>query len=132
MCAEAFLIIFLTELWWCLTVSDVMLVVIKCHNFHITPDHPGITYFAELWWAHLSKIYCHSPFSGKAFSAGGDLDWLIERHEQSDKKEENSKTMVQFYKMFLSLRDIPCPVIAAINGHAVGAGEIIKNIIYII
>jgi len=59
---------------------------------------------------------------GKAFSAGGDLDWLIERHHQSDKMEENSKTMVGFYKMFLSLRKLECPIIAAINGPAIGAG----------
>jgi enoyl-CoA hydratase len=30
--------------------------------------------------------------------------------------------MRSFYKLFLSVRDLPCPVIAAINGHAVGAG----------
>ena len=61
--------------------------------------------------------------TGRAFSAGGDLDWLIERHTQSDKMEENSKTMVNFYKMFLSLRTLECPVIAAINGPAIGAGQ---------
>ena len=64
-----------------------------------------------------------SNFTGRAFSAGGDLDWLIERHTQSDKKEENAKTMVNFYKMFLSLRSLQCPVIAAINGPAIGAGK---------
>jgi enoyl-CoA hydratase len=30
--------------------------------------------------------------------------------------------MSSFYRLFLSIRDMPCPTIAAINGHAVGAG----------
>ena len=34
----------------------------------------------------------------------------------------NSSTMYTFYKSFLSVRDIPVPVVASINGPAVGAG----------
>jgi enoyl-CoA hydratase/carnithine racemase len=30
--------------------------------------------------------------------------------------------MSSFYRLFLSIRDIPCPTIAAVNGHAIGAG----------
>merc|ERR1739841_347934 len=30
--------------------------------------------------------------------------------------------MRSFYTLFLSVRDLPCPTIAALNGHAIGAG----------
>ena len=47
---------------------------------------------------------------GKAFSAGGDLNFLLERREKP--MEENIKTMIQFYNRFLSIRSLPVPVIA--------------------
>jgi len=58
--------------------------------------------------------------SGRSFSAGGDLDWLMTRHH--DTKENNQSIMLQFYKRFLKLRELQIPIIAAINGPAIGAG----------
>lgn len=58
--------------------------------------------------------------AGKAFSAGGDLSWLRKRH--ADTPSRNSKIMHEFYNRFLRVRQIPLPVVAAINGPAIGAG----------
>jgi len=58
--------------------------------------------------------------NGRAFSAGGDLDFLRDRHH--DKPANNAPIMRAFYDGFLCVRTLPVPVIAAINGHAVGAG----------
>lgn len=64
---------------------------------------------------------------GRAFSAGGDLDMLQQQADRGAAAPGLAwrgirDEMSSFYRLFLSIRDIPCPTIAAINGHAIGAG----------
>lgn len=58
---------------------------------------------------------------GKAFSAGGDLEFLKARSR--DSPSHNADVMRAFYSRYLqALRAVPVPTVAAINGHAIGAG----------
>jgi len=59
--------------------------------------------------------------AGKAFSAGGDLGSLAkEAGLASDSPDLGGGA--NFYNLFLSVRRLCVPSIAAINGHAIGAG----------
>jgi enoyl-CoA hydratase len=65
--------------------------------------------------------------AGRAFSAGGDLAMIEERAAEGAAEPGLARgriraTMRAFYELFLAVRDLPCPSIAAINGHAIGAG----------
>ena len=66
--------------------------------------------------------------AGRAFSAGGDLDMLV-RMTQAGNADRGGPTraahrafMGRFYRMYLSVRDLAVPTIAALNGPAIGAG----------
>ena len=66
--------------------------------------------------------------AGAAFSAGGDLA-MLEDKSRAGRAEpgeaaraRNRAFMRDFYGLFLSVRDLPCPSIAAIQGAAIGAG----------
>jgi enoyl-CoA hydratase len=58
--------------------------------------------------------------AGRAFSAGGNLQMLKDKSKLS--KEENKARMLKFYDAFLCIRSLGVPLIAAVNGHAIGAG----------
>jgi enoyl-CoA hydratase/carnithine racemase len=57
---------------------------------------------------------------GTAFCAGGDLSWIAESPDLS--VDSIRDRMLPFYRAWLSIRDLEAPSIAAINGHAIGAG----------
>lgn len=65
--------------------------------------------------------------SGRAFSAGGDLE-MLERHAALAAAAPGRAwrgirdEMAGFYRLFLAVRELPVPTIAAIQGAAIGAG----------
>jgi len=58
--------------------------------------------------------------AGKSFSAGGHLEMLQGKTKLSG--EANRVGMHRFYDSFLDLFTLPCPIIAALSGSAIGAG----------
>jgi enoyl-CoA hydratase/carnithine racemase len=59
--------------------------------------------------------------AGKAFSSGGNLKTLSKEAGLAEEGPDLGGGRA-FYSSFLSIRDLEMPSIAAINGHAIGAG----------
>src|SRR5215472_992855 len=57
--------------------------------------------------------------AGRAFSAGGDLDWIMSFPDDPAARDESLREGAQIIEELLRF---PLPVIAAVNGAAVGLG----------
>ena len=59
---------------------------------------------------------------GPVFCSGADLSWLDQAGEDGVSPGNLRERMLPFYRAWLAPRDLSIPVVAAINGPAIGAG----------
>jgi enoyl-CoA hydratase/carnithine racemase len=60
--------------------------------------------------------------AGTSFCSGADLSWLDEGSRHQNTPDRIRERMMPFYRAWLKPRTLPVPVIAAVNGPAIGAG----------
>src|SRR6202050_3932126 len=60
--------------------------------------------------------------SGSAFCSGADLSWLDQGNLSDNTPDRLRDKMLPFYRAWLAPLEISVPVVAAVNGPAVGAG----------
>src|ERR1700734_1921220 len=60
--------------------------------------------------------------AGSAFCSGADLSWLDQGNLSDNTPARLRDKMLPFYRAWLAPQQIPVPVVAAVNGPAVGAG----------
>ena len=58
--------------------------------------------------------------AGSAFCSGGDTGWISSEPDAT--VDDLRERMMPFYRAWLSIRRLEVPTIAAVNGHAIGAG----------
>lgn len=56
--------------------------------------------------------------AGKSFCAGADLEWM--RSMVQFTQQQNLEDSQQLYDMFAAIKNIPAPVVVAVQGHAMG------------
>jgi len=60
--------------------------------------------------------------TGSAFCSGADLSWLDQGNLSDNTPDRLRDKMLPFYRAWLAPLEVPVPVVAAVNGPAVGAG----------
>jgi len=96
----------------------------------LTLDRPEVrNAFNDVLIASLSHAFQMLPKStravvlrgeGKAFSAGGDLEWM--RQAAAYSEEQNYEDALKLARLFKAIAESPAVVIAAVHGAAFGGG----------
>lgn len=83
----------------------------------------------EAWTAAIDDVRASQSLrcvvlaaSGSVFCAGADLSWLDQGREGDGTPDQLRQRMLPFYRSWLQHRSLAVPVIAAVDGPAIGAG----------
>ena len=83
----------------------------------------------EAWTAAIGRVRDEPALrcvvlaaTGSAFCAGADLSWLDQGRPGEITPDELRQRMLPFYRTWLLHRSLAVPIIAAVNGPAIGAG----------
>ncbi|HET8982432.1 MAG TPA: enoyl-CoA hydratase-related protein [Pedococcus sp.] len=121
--------------WWTIALEDLRAEVREASGRRIavvTFDLPGrrnaMSTAMTQSWVRLMEGLREDPDlaavvvtgAPPAFNAGGDLSWIVS--EPDAQVVDLRRRMLAFYRSWLSIKDLEVPTIAAINGHAIGAG----------
>lgn len=60
--------------------------------------------------------------AGRGFCAGGSLDWMAEGREADEPRDHGISLGTHHHRIMRLLRDMPFPVVTAVNGPAAGLG----------
>ena len=121
--------------WWTIALEDLRAEVREASGRRIavvTFDLPGrrnamSTAMTQSWVRLMAGLREDPDLAAvvvtgapPAFNAGGDLSWIVS--EPDAQVADLRRRMLAFYRSWLSIKDLEVPTIAAINGHAIGAG----------
>jgi enoyl-CoA hydratase/carnithine racemase len=87
------------------------------------------TELTSAWTAAMDKVADDRSLravvvtgAGSAFCSGADLSWLDQGNLSDNTPDRLRDKMLPFYRAWLAPQQISVPVVAAVNGPAVGAG----------
>lgn len=101
-------------------VATVMMARPEVHNaFNETVIAELLAAFNDLAADESVRVVVLAG-EGKSFSAGADLDWMRRMSQASE--EENQADAAQLAAMLRTVADCPKPVVARVQGAAIGGG----------